>query len=107
MLCSPIGHLFLHLLLKLLDGEEYGVNLHGLDGLLAYFALQNHALLLILLLDGYVVLLKVLDDHADAVVAVLVHQHMQYPRLPVLNSAPVHCNLVVRSKTVVYFLQSC
>ena len=107
VLGSPISHLLPHFLFELLDGEKHRVDLHCLDGLLVYFALKNHAFFLILLLDSYVVLFEVLDNHTDAIVAVLVHQYVQHPGLSVLNSAPVHRDLVVGCKTVVNFLQSC
>ena len=68
MLGSPVGDLLRHLLLKLFYGEEDRVDLHGLDGLFGDLTLQNHSLLLVLLLDRDVVLLQVLDDHGDAIV---------------------------------------
>ena len=105
MLGCPMSHLFIHLLLKLLDRRQHRINLHILDRILRYLTFENHALLLILFLDRDAFFFEVFDDHGDAVVRVLVHEDVQDPRLTILHAAPVHCNLVIGGQTVVNFLQ--
>ena len=68
VLGRPVSDLLSHLLLELFDCQKDRVDLHGFDGLFVNLTLQDHSLLFVLLLDRNVVLLKVLDNHGDAVV---------------------------------------
>ena len=99
-------HLLSHLLFELIDCHQDRVNLHVLNRRLGDFGLQNQPLLLVLLLVSDALTFQILYDHGNAVVGVLVHQHVQYPGFLAFDSAPVHSDLVVRHQAVINLLKS-
>ena len=105
MLCCGVRYLSLHPPLELLYRFLNGGYVHLLDGILCDFGLEDHALLLELLADSDSLPPQVLLDHCDTVIAVLIHEHAENPRLPVLHATPVHRDLVVRCQTVVDLLE--
>ena len=106
MLGSTMRHLLVHFLFKLFNSRKDGVNLHVLDCVLSHLAFENHALFLVLFLDGDAVFFQIFDYHRYAVIRVLIHKHIQNPRLTVLYTTPVHGNLIVGGETMINFLQS-
>ena len=105
VLSCRICDLLLHLGFELLNSEQHRVNLHLLDRVLGYLALQDHSLLFVLLVDLHSISLQVLDNHRDAVVRILIHHHVEHPRFASLNASPVHRDLVIGRQTVINFLE--
>lgn len=105
VLSCRICDLLLHLGFELLNSEQHRVNLHLLDRVLGYLALQDHSLLFVLLVDLHSISLQVLDNHRDAVVGILIHHHVEHPRFASLNASPVHSDLVIGRQTVINFLE--
>lgn len=105
MLGRAVRHLLVHPLLEIFNRRQHGINLHVLDRILRYLALQYHTLLLVLFLDRDTFLLKIFYDHSDTVVGVLIHEDVQDPGLAVLYSTPVHRDLIVGGQTMIYFLK--
>lgn len=106
VLGCPVSDFAFHSLLELLDSPFNRTYVHLLNCVLGHLRLHDQTLLLKLFLNGDTLASQTFLNHLDAIVAVLIHEHVEDPRLTVLHTSPVHCDLIVRCQAVINLLQS-
>ena len=104
VLSCALIHLLLHLLLELFNSRQNRVNLHVFDSMLGHLRFQDHPLLLVLFLYCDSFTFQVLHYHRNAVIRVLIHQHVEYPWFTILDPAPVHSDLIICCQAMINFL---